>query len=450
VKIVLIGSGSQFTEFFLQELFKYEDFKGCTLSLVDRKPERLKQEMKMANALNEAIDWQVYIEGTGDRCQALSGADYVYIFAAVNQKEAWLKEFELAQKHGYTTLEGYTNGPASIGTSIRHVPLVLDICKDMEEICPSAWMILCNNPIPKLQAAVTRHSNTKCVGYCSGHELIEMALEQLLEKTAKIGKEDMDAGIVEREFMVPEGNLVLTLAGVNHFQWILKLSDAVSGENLYPLLRKQIEKPEKIPNDYAFSAELTRLFGLFPSPGDLHVMDVTWFADRQDQISFNVNPFNPEDWFGMRGAGDWEEISNKCQEPDAARKFIGKRRTGWMYLQIARFLMHGKKNYFPAFNLENKGAIDNLSDDIIVEVPAVIGGDSIGPVNVGPLPDGIATMCEFWGRLNNLIADGAAEGSKEKLLQALLLDPFVHGMTMAEELLEDILEYNSKYETRFS
>jgi alpha-galactosidase len=100
-------------------------------------------------------------------------------------------------------------------------------------------------------------------------------------------------------------------------------------------------------------------------------------------------------------------------------------------------------------NLENNGAISNLSDEIVVEVPTVIGGNRIEPIHVEPLPDGIATMCEFWGRLNNLIADGAAEGSKEKLLQALMIDPFVKNMETAKKLLEEILEYNKQYETRF-
>jgi len=297
MKMVLIGSGSQFTEYFLQEIFKYEDFKESTLVLVDRKPERLKQEIKLVDSLNSAVNWGIRFKGTGDRREALENADFVYIFAAVNQKEAWHKEFELAKKYGYTTLEGYTNGPASVSTSIRHVPLVLDIAKDMEEICPEAWMILCNNPLPKLQSAVEKYSTIKCIGYCNGHELVEMALEQLLERTDRRKKEEMDAGIVEREFMVPKGNLVITLAGINHFQWVLNIRDADSGEDLYPLLRKNIEIKQKIPNDYAFSAELTRIFGLFPSPGDLHIMDVTWFADRNIQIKYNINPFNPDDWY---------------------------------------------------------------------------------------------------------------------------------------------------------
>jgi alpha-galactosidase/6-phospho-beta-glucosidase family protein len=161
-KIVLVVSGIQFTEFFLQELFKCKDFRGCSLALIDRKPERLEQEMKMAETLNRAVGWDIRIEGTGDRHTALKGADFVYIFAAVNQRKTWPRKYDLAEKYGYTTLEGYTNGPASMGMSIRHVPLVLDICADMEELCPNAWMIRCNNPIPKLQAAVARHAKTKC------------------------------------------------------------------------------------------------------------------------------------------------------------------------------------------------------------------------------------------------------------------------------------------------
>ncbi|MHB1348021.1 MAG: family 4 glycosyl hydrolase, partial [Candidatus Humimicrobiaceae bacterium] len=348
-----------------------------------------------------------------------------------------------------TTLEGYTNGPASIGTSIRHVPLVLDIAKDMEDLCPKAWMILCNNPIPKLQAAVEKYSKVKCVGYCNGHELIEMAMEQLLGRTEKRSSVDMGAGIVEREFMVPKGNMAITLAGVNHFQWILDIKDIDSREDLYPLVKKNIDIKGKIPNDYAFSSELNRIFGLFPSPGDLHVMDVSWFATKKIQLSYNIKPFNPDDWFGMRGPDEWQAISEKYKDPIEAKKFIGDRRTGWMYLQIARYLMHGKKEYFPALNLENNGAISNLSDDIIVEVPCLIGGDKIEPIQVGPLPDGIAAICEFWGRLNNIIACGAAEGSREKLLQALVLDPFISDLVVANNLLEEILEYNSKYETRF-
>ena len=99
-KIVVIGSGSQFTEFFLQELYKFEEFKGVTIDLVDRRPKRLEQAVRLAKSLNDAVDWDVEVLGHIERKEALDGATFVYCFIAVNQKEAWKKEFELANKHG--------------------------------------------------------------------------------------------------------------------------------------------------------------------------------------------------------------------------------------------------------------------------------------------------------------------------------------------------------------
>ena len=116
-KIVVIGSGSQFTEFFLQEIFKFEEFKGCTLALVDRQPERLEQELRLAEALNAAIGWGMKIEGHGERREALPGADFVYCFIAVNHMVTWKKEFELANKHGIYPLEAYTVGAPGLGMS---------------------------------------------------------------------------------------------------------------------------------------------------------------------------------------------------------------------------------------------------------------------------------------------------------------------------------------------
>ena len=121
-KIVIIGSGSQFTDFFLQELYKAEEFRGCTLALIDRKSQRLQHELTLAKKLNESVGWDVQVEGYTDRTEALEGADFVYAFIAVNQNETWKKEFEIANKHGIHPLEAYTAGTAGLGMAIRERP----------------------------------------------------------------------------------------------------------------------------------------------------------------------------------------------------------------------------------------------------------------------------------------------------------------------------------------
>ncbi len=179
-KIVVIGSGSQFTEFFLQELFKFDEYKGCTLALVDRKADRLAHEVELASRMSRALKFDLKVQGHVLRTDALPGADYVYCFLAVNSKEAWKKEFELCNKHGINPYEAYTVGAPGLNFSIRHVPVMLDIAADMQKLCPNAWLILDNNPLSRILAALHRHSKVKWIGYCNGHEMIQMALEQLL------------------------------------------------------------------------------------------------------------------------------------------------------------------------------------------------------------------------------------------------------------------------------
>jgi alpha-galactosidase len=447
-KIVIIGSGSQFTEFFLQELFKFEEFRGFTLDLVDRKPDRLEQELKLAKALNNAVDWGIDINGHIDRKEALEGATFVYCFIAVNQKEAWAKEFELANKNGVYPLEAYTSGAPGLGMAIRHVPVMLDICADIEKICPDAWLILDNNPLARLLAAIFKFTKTKCIGYCNGHELMEMALEQLLEMDER-DPADRAADPVEREFMVPAGNIDITLSGINHLQWLIDIRDTKTGEDLYPEVRKRIRDPEKVPEGYKYSAEVCRLFGYIPSPADNHVADYIWCVEKEIHKDFSLAPYPVEQWFGGRGAEEWGKIAAGVSDAESARSYIKQRRVGWRNLQIVRLMLSGTQKYFPALNMLNKGAIPNLDDDIVVEVPSIIGPDGFKASSVGPLPVSIAPFCALHGKINNIAAEAAATGSKELALEALLLDPYVHNLKRAKALLDDILMYNKKYETRF-
>lgn len=447
-KIVVIGSGSQFTEFFLQEIFKFEEFKGCTLALVDRRPTRLEQEVRLANFINDSVGWDIKFKGHTDRRDALKNANYIYCFIAVNHMETWKKEFEIANKHGIYPLEAYTAGAPGLGMSMRHVPVMIDICKDIEEICPNAWLILDNNPLAKIMAAILRHTKVKCIGYCNGHELVQMALEQILNMDEREPSERA-ADPVEREFMVPAGNVDITLAGINHCQWLLDIRDTKTGEDLYPLVKENLKDINKVPTGYKFSAEVCKLFGYFPSPADNHVADYIWTVDRNIFKDFDLAPYPVDKWFGGRDAEAWKKIADGINTHEAARDFVSKRRVGWLNLQIVRFMMSGEKKYFPAINLLNTGAITNLDSDIIVEVPAIIGPNGAKAIMIGDLPEQLVPICALHGRITNIVADATVLGSKELALQALLLDPFVPNLQTAKSLLDDMLEYNKDYYTRF-
>ena len=449
-KIVIIGSGSQFTEFFLQEYFKYENFKGSTLALVDRNMTRLKEEMKLAKTINQYLNWDVTIEGHCDRREALIDADYIYCFIAVNSKEAWAKEFEICQKHGINPFEAYTVGAPGLSFSMRHIPVMLDICKDIEEICPNAWLILDNNPLSKIIAAIHKHSKVKCVGYCNGHEMIAMALEQFMNMTNRDNSQ-CDADPIEREFMVPSGSIEVLLAGINHMQWVLDIRNAKTGQDLYPIIMEKINSSDisKFPSGYRFSFEIAKSLKLIPSPADNHVGDYIWSIDQQIAEAAGLKPYPVQQWFGGKDADNWAKTANAINDKNTVMNFIKQRRIGWMSTLITHHMLSGGPKYFPAINVKNNGAISNLSDDIIVEVPGIIGPDMVHPIQVGSLPDSVAPMCELHGKITNLTADAAFYGSTDLALQALLLDPFIHSITTAKSILQDILAYNKKYATRF-
>jgi len=449
-KIVLFGSGSQFTEFYLQELFKYEDFKGITLAFVDRKPERLKVVKGIAEKINASLNWGIKFEGYSDRREALPGADLVYCFAAVNYKESWKMERTICLKHGMDPYEFHTSGVSSLSMGMRHIPLVLDLCKDMEELCPDAWLVLDNNPLTKILTAVLRHSKTKAFGYCNGHELEQMGIEQILELD-KLDSKVIEAKGFEREYMVPGGTVSVHQIGINHMGWIVSMRDSKTGKDLYPNFKDIIAKTplKNIPKGFRFSVEMYKRTGFFPAPGDTHIADYMWCMDKEMETLCNVEPFDVDSWFGGRNASDWSAIADKIKDLDSINSFINERRTGWQTTQIAKIMLGGKYEYFPAINIMNNGCISNLNDDVVVEVPGVLGPDFVRGINMGPLPEQVLAFCQLHATQSNLIADAAALGNKEKALQALLIDPYINSVTKAEALLVDVLEYNKQYDIRF-
>lgn len=448
-KIVLIGSGSQFTEFYLQELFKYPDFKGITLAFVDRKPERLKVVKGIAEKINSAYKWEINFEGYSDRREALPGADLVYCFAAVNYKESWKMERTMCLKHGLNPYEFHTSGVSSLSMGMRHISLALDICDDMEELCPDAWLILDNNPLTKILTAVLRHSKTKAFGYCNGHELEQMGIEQILGMTDVV--QSTTADNLEREYMVPGGTISLQQIGINHMGWVISINDAKTGEDLYPKFRDIVTKSplKDIPLGYRFSAEMYKRFGYFPAPADVHIADYMWCVDEEMGKLCDLAPFDVDAWFGGRDAAAWSEIADKISDMDSIKVFVDERRTGWQTTQIARIMLGGDYEYFPAINIMNNGCISNMNDDVVVEVPGVLGPDFVKGLNMGPLPDEVLAFCQLHATQSNLIADAAALGNKEKALQALLIDPYIASVKKAEALLADVLNYNKQYDTRF-
>ena len=217
-KIVFIGAGSQsFGLSMFRDILSAEEMRGSTLTLVDTNPDALERMTALAHRLNAHHGGHVRIEHTTERRPALDGADFVINATAIDRNRLWRLDFEIPRKHGIRHTLGENGGPGGLFFTLRTLPLVFDIVRDVEAICPKALFINFSNPESRIILALGKYSPVRAIGQCHG---ILMAREDV-------------AHILGRE---PE-ELDVWGAGLNHFQCLTDIRDPVTGADQYPALR---------------------------------------------------------------------------------------------------------------------------------------------------------------------------------------------------------------------
>jgi alpha-galactosidase len=431
-KIVLIGAGSaQFGTDMLGDLFAArERLKGTTILLVDTDPEALRTMTQVARWLNEATDSPFQIEASTDRCQALPGAQFVIISIAVKRNQLWRLDFEIPVKHGVKQVLGENGGPGGIFHAMRNIPIILDICRDIERLCPEALVLNFTNPEGRICLAARRYTDLQFVGLCHGIGMAQHAIGQTL-------------GLPPEEIDPKAG-------GLNHLNWILELRHKVTGQDLYPAFRraaaeKKIE--EASIRNHCFGVKLCRylmdIFGYWPLPSDDHVgeyLSYAWEYCGLDGYDFDqADRRVKENWARLRRWADGEDTPAELLEHQSGERAV----------PIITGVLGNTHQYELAVNLPNTGLIPNLPDWAIVEVPAVADASGVHGIRVGPLPEPIAAMCHAQIAVIDRLVEAAVHGSRRAALQALLLDPVVNSISQAEAILDEMLEVHRDYLPQF-
>jgi alpha-galactosidase len=256
-KIVLIGAGSaSFGLGMLSDAVNIPELRGSTISLVDIAPEALKAVSTLARKMNDESGAGLSIEHTTDRTRALPDAEFVVISIAVRREELWRLDWEVPLKHGVKHTLGENGGPGGLFHCMRNIPVILDICRDIERLCPDALVLNFTNPVPRICMAIDRFTSVRALGLCHG---IAGELHRLAQVMG-----------------VDPQNLDARAAGLNHFTWILDLRFKDSGEDAYSELRRRLEGYD--PAFQPLSRKLFDAFGYYPSPGDDHIGEYLPFA----------------------------------------------------------------------------------------------------------------------------------------------------------------------------
>jgi alpha-galactosidase len=428
VKIVIIGAGSvSFGPGSLRDAIQSKDLRGSRLVLVDVNEDNLNLVTRLARRMNEEAGTGLIIESTTDRRAALPEADFVITSVAINRDELWKKDWEIPRKYGIKQVLGENGGPGGLSHALRNIPIILDICKDMEELCPDAYLINFSNPESRICMAISKYSSIKSVGLCHGVAMGRNRIAQILGRNG----EDID----------------VKAAGVNHLVWVLDIRDKETGENLYPLFREKEAALD--PGDRGLyghdplTRAMFRHFGYWPCPTDDHIGEYLPYA--WEKVGFHGYDFEAANAYREK---TWEQIRRMADGSEPLGDLLVKP-SGEIAFDIIQAIAGNRNAYALAVNVPNNGCITNLPADAIVEVPALVSGYGIQGLTMGKLPDGIASLCQKQVDIQRLTVEAAVHGDRNKALQALLIDPVVDSMEAAEKMLDELLAVHAPYLPRF-
>lgn len=414
---VFIGAGStSFTLRLVSDiLHEHEFIKNGELRLVDVNPAALDDVYEAVTKMIETSGRDFKISKHIDFEEALPGVDFLYLTFVTGGYASWKKDIEICEKHGVIQSVGDTIGPGGIIRTLRNVPVVYKIAKRMEQVAPEAWIVNYSNPEGALCLAIEKYTSMRTFGLCHGTP-------------------DTVRTLAEQVYKVDPAELVYSAAGINHLTWITKLE--IDGVDVYPELRRLLDE-SGFAEQEPISAQLLDIFGLYPAPGDRHVGEFfpqylkSAVLKEKDYRWKNINFDEMDAWRN----GSLDRIK-KLKDGKIGFKEFGT--SGETSVHFMRALITGEIAVEMA-NVINRGYIDNISDDVIVEVPVFVDKLGLHPQKIGRLPDAVAAKCDALGREYNLAVRAAVECCKQLALQAMMLDPLCANCKYPELLLDDLI-----------
>jgi alpha-galactosidase len=398
IKLTFVGAGSiEFTRNVVTDLCSYPEFRGgLHLSLYDISADRLAHAERLATRIAAQTGCEAVVSATRDRREALAGADYVINEVQVGGYDATRADFDIPARYGVRQTIGDTLGIGGIFRGLRTIPVVTALGRDMQDVCPDAYLLSYSNPMAMLPWAVYEGTPfTRVFGLCHSVRDTQAFLTEL------VGADP--------------GRVRFVTAGFNHQAFVLRFEQ--DGQSLYPRLAEIIDGSPELQR--RVRVEIYRRFGYFPTESSEHSAEyVPWFMHHDDQIEqFRIfvgdylarSEENLRELESLRHALASDAPLDLEPAHELASLFIHSLETG------TERELH--------VNIRNGGLITSLPDECCVEVPCVVGAGGAKPVGVGALPPQLAALNRTFLNVVELTVRAALEESRDHVYQAALLDP---------------------------
>jgi alpha-galactosidase len=417
-KIAFIGAGSfGFTRVVVRDLLTYPRLQDATLALMDVDAERLGYIAKACERIVREGQYGARVEPTTNRRKALEGADAVICTILAGDVDIWQHDILIPKKFGVDMNVGDTRSVAGVFRALRTIPVMVDICRDVERYCPDAVFLNYTNPMAMLCRAMQSQTKAHVTGLCHS-----------VQGTAAMLAEWIGAKPDEVDY---------TCAGINHQAWYLDFR--WKNRDAYPLIRKAILKNPKIRNAEQVRNEMFLHLDYYVTESSGHNSEYSWwFRKRPDLIKkycLRGTNWNP----GHHAYILKEYQRRKTTWRAAIKKWLADPKPlnlqrGHEYASAIVNAWLGGETFQFNGNVPNTGLIPNLPADCCVEVPVFTTRHTLHPVHVGPLPPQLAALNQASVAVEEMAVRAALTGDPRLVFQALLYDPLCAAVLSMQEI----------------
>jgi alpha-galactosidase len=413
-KITFIGAGSTvFAKNLIGDILSFPELADSTICLFDIDETRLKTSEVVGRRIAQTLGASATVEATTDRARALDGASYAINMIQVGgYRPCTVTDFEIPKRYGLRQTIADTLGIGGIMRGLRTIPVLIDMCKEMERRCPEVVHLNYVNPMAMNCWALSEATKVRTVGLCHS-----------VQHTA---------GELARDIGIPVEDINYVVAGINHVAFYLKFER--NGEDLYPEIRRVIAEG-RVPDDNRVRYDLFSRLGYFVTESSEHFSEYgPWFIKRgrEDLIKkFNI----PLDEYPRRCESQlarWEKLRDdleRSNQPLEIRRSV----------EFGSLIIHSLETGIPRVvygNVANHNLIDNLPGGCCVEVPCVVDKNGVQPVRIGRIPSHLAALMQTNINVQALTVEAVLQQNPERIYQAAMLDPH----TAAELDLDQIWE----------
>lgn len=431
-KICLIGAGSTvFAQAILSDVLSNPELRHCEISLHDIDPVRLETSKIVAQRIGATLGISdIQIHATQNRREALKGADFVVLMMQVGgYKPATVTDFEIPEKYGLGQTIADTLGIGGIMRGLRTIPVLFDIARDMEDLCPNAIMLQYVNPMAiNCWALKEVFPHIRTVGLCHSVQETAGELAEVLD--------------------VPFNELNYQCGGINHIAFYTRFErlhkDGIR-EDLYPRL-KQIAEARTYPAYDEVRFDMLRRMGHFVTESSMHFSEYTsWYLKSTQPENVEKNQLRMgeylyrceeqiEEWHELRKELEGDAPMEVCQSNEYAAGIIHGVVTG------KSSLIYG--------NVPNQGLIPNLPQDAVVEVPCHVDSNGVQPIAIDAIPSHLASIMSLSINVQREVVKAAVTGKREHIYHAAMLDPHTAGELNLDQiwsLVDELIEAHGNY-----